>query len=121
MRVGRAAGMIRRVVVVGLLVVAGVGAYLLLGGSGSFSPLAPTFDGPSDRLQKTSVVPTLDTPIPEGKSAVWCGSFQLAWNELKANFAGGPVRVAGAEEVAGRLNAAPFTDRDVSPGTHYAA
>lgn len=114
--------MSRRVIIVGLVVAAGVAVYLLFrGDSGSFPPLAPTFDGPSSRLQKTVVVPTLDTPVPEGKSAVWCGSFQLAWNDLKANLAGGPVRVAGAEDVARRLNEAPFTDRDVSPGTHYAA
>jgi hypothetical protein len=114
--------MSRRVLVVGCLVAAGVVAYLLFrGDTGSFPPLTPTFDGSSDQLRNTAIVPTLDSPISEGKSAVWCGSIQLAWNDLKSNLAGGPVRVAGAEVVAGRLNASPFTDRDLSPGTYYAA
>lgn len=39
---------------------------------------AKPFEGDSSELQHTIIVPTLDTPIPEGKSAIWCGSFQLA-------------------------------------------
>jgi hypothetical protein len=37
-----------------------------------------SFDGRSDALQKTVVVPTLDTPIPKGKSVIWCASFQCS-------------------------------------------
>jgi hypothetical protein len=83
-------------------------------------PQAPTFDGPSTDLRGTVFVPTLDTPIPKGKSAVWCGSFQLAWNELKA-LSGGPIELAGAEEPARRLNESRFTADALPPGAHYAA
>jgi hypothetical protein len=47
-----------------------------------YNPPSMSFDGSSDRLQQTVIVPTLDSPIPEGKSAIWCVSFQLAWNHL---------------------------------------
>jgi hypothetical protein len=30
---------------------------------------ARSFDGSSDKLQQTAILPTLDTPIPNGKSA----------------------------------------------------
>src|SRR5262245_61995271 len=49
------------------------------------------FAGSSDRLQRTAILPTLDSPIPGGKSAIWCISLQLAWNVLKDDVAGGPV------------------------------
>jgi hypothetical protein len=42
-------------------------------------------------------VPALDTPLPQLGAAVWCGSFQLAWNEMKSNLASRPIQVAGAE------------------------
>ena len=50
---------------------------------GSASKLS--FDGDSSELKQTAFVPTLDTPIPDGKSAVWCASFQLAWDKLKSD------------------------------------
>jgi hypothetical protein len=36
----------------------------------SYSSPPMSFDGTSDRLQQTVIVPTLDSPIPEGKSAI---------------------------------------------------
>jgi hypothetical protein len=86
--------------------------------SGELPPLEMTYDGPSASLARTAILPTLDTPIPAGSSAVWCGSFQLAWNELKA---GGPVAVAGRDDLARRLSASTFSSAELSPGTHYAA
>jgi len=80
-----------------------------------------TFDGSSDRLQTTVVLPTLDTPIPDGKSAVWCASFQHAWNRLKDDVAQGPIQLANAQEVADRLNAANQTAHDLPPKAVYAA
>src|SRR5437868_3423219 len=53
---------------------------------------ARTFDGSSTDLRQTVIVSTLDTPIPDGKSAIWCSSFQLAWNRLKAGVVGGPIQ-----------------------------
>jgi hypothetical protein len=83
------------------------------------SPLS--FDGDSDRLQQTVVVPTLDSPIPEGKSAVWCVSFQLAWNRLKEDLAREPIQLTNAQPLADRLNAAHHSENDLAPDAVYAA
>jgi hypothetical protein len=50
------------------------------------------------------IVPTLDTPMPAGKTAIWCGSFQLAWGRLREDVLREPIRLMGAEELCERLN-----------------
>ena len=79
-----------------------------------------TFDGSSEDLRQTAIVPTLDTPMPKGKSVIWCASFQAAWNKLKGEV-GGPVRIKNAEEVAGRLNRAEQSEDDLPPGSFCTA
>jgi hypothetical protein len=49
-----------------------------------YRPLAAPFNGRSEELARTVVVPTLDTALPAGKSAIWCSSFQVAWNRLRS-------------------------------------
>jgi hypothetical protein len=95
--------------------------FLLWLNSTKDSSYALSFDGSSDQLKQTVVVPTLDTPIPKGKSAIWCASFQVAWNRLKADLAKGPVQLQGAELVARRLNQAEQTEEDLEPGSFYSA
>jgi hypothetical protein len=80
-----------------------------------------SFDGSSDQLQQTVIVPTLDSPIPEGKSAIWCVSFQLAWNRLKDDVAKEPLRLTNAQPIADRLNQADHSEDDVGPDVVYAA
>jgi WD40 repeat protein len=80
-----------------------------------------SYDGPSEGLKQTVIVPTLDTPFPEGKSAIWCSSFQIAWNRLKADIVGEPIRLQGAQDVADRLNRARPSEADLEPGSYYAA
>jgi hypothetical protein len=87
----------------------------------SFAPPPKTFDGPSDNLRETLVVPTLDTPIPPGKSVIWCGTIQLAWNELRQNITRGDAHLQGAQEIADRLNRAQFNASDLNPNDCYAA
>src|SRR5262249_46265984 len=65
--------------------------------------------------------PTLDTPFPEGKSAVWCLSFQLAWNAFKTEVVKGPIRLQNAETVGDRLNRAEPSSADLDPDSYYAA
>jgi hypothetical protein len=79
------------------------------------------FDGDSTALQRTVIVPTLDTPIPEGKNVIWCASFQVAWNRLKNDVIKEPIRIENAEEVCERLNAAPQSEADLPEGSYYAA
>jgi hypothetical protein len=86
-----------------------------------YDPPPLSFDGSSDRLQQTVIVPDLDSPIPEGKSAIWCGSFQLAWNRLKDDVAKEPLQLSNAQPIADRLNRADLSEDDVGPDAVYAA
>ena len=60
-----------------------------------------SFAGSSDLLKEMSVLPTLDTATPEGKSAIWCISGQLAWNRLRDDIAKGACK-AGKRSGVGR-------------------
>ncbi len=84
-------------------------------------PLEMTYDGNSTDLKHTIILPTLDTPMPKGKNVIWCSSFQLAWNQLKDNVIGEPVKLTGAEEIANRLNLAKQSRADISDESCYAA
>lgn len=115
---------------VGLAAVLVVGSSTLLyyrvmdrtGDAGETHAIAPiSFAGTSDQLQQTVVLPTLDTSIPEGRSAIWCVSFQLAWNHLKDDVAKAPLQLANAQEVADRLNKANHAETDVGADAVYAA
>lgn len=75
----------------------------------------------SSSLKDIAVLATLDAPIPAGKSAVWCGSFGIAWSRLAKDVVKGPPRIRGAEELCGRLNAAAVGENDLPPGSFYAA
>jgi hypothetical protein len=81
---------------------------------------AITFDGPSTSLEQTVIVPTLDTPLPKGKSAIWCASFQLAWDRMKKDVAKGPIKIENAQGVADRLNAGEFPEGSLDPESYYA-
>lgn len=83
--------------------------------------LEKAFDGDSTGLKATVIVPTLDTPLPEGKNAIWCASFQIAWNHLRHDVIKEPIRIRNAEVVAGRLNRAKQSEADLPPDSYYAA
>jgi len=86
-----------------------------------YVPPPVAYSGSSSGVHESVIVPTLDTPAPKGKNVVWCGSLQMAWNQLKSDVIKGPVRVAGAQDVADRLNSASFSEDDLPPGSFYAA
>jgi len=60
-------------------------------------------------LGRTTVVATLDCPLPPHKNVIWCGTFQMAWDKLKDDIIGEPIRLSGAQPLADRLNDAPFS------------
>ncbi|OHB63406.1 MAG: hypothetical protein A2Y76_13955 [Planctomycetes bacterium RBG_13_60_9] len=97
----------------------GVGSYLSQ--RVAYAAKAATFSGTSESLQQTVIVPTLDSPCPPNKNVIWCSSFQLAWNEVRDKVIGAPLQVVGAEEVAGRLNQAQESSRDLESSSIYAA
>jgi hypothetical protein len=94
--------------------IGGVTAYMLRDGGERY-----TFEGDSRKLRRTVIVPTLDTPIPEQKSAIWCLSFQVAWSRLK-ELEKEPLQLEGAEEVCSRLNAAEPSEDDMTPDMYVA-
>jgi hypothetical protein len=107
---------------IALLVVAGAAFAFWLSIRGRPYDAPPmTFDGTSDQLRQTVIVPTLDTPIPDGKSAIWCASFQLAWNRLKDDVARQTIRLANAQVIADRLNRGDQTETDLDPDSVYAS
>jgi hypothetical protein len=114
----------------GLLLVAGCGMIplggqienaLYLRSKGHYTMPPVVFNGDSKGLKQSVIISTLDTPIPEGKNVIWCASFQMAWDHLKKDVIGEPVRVANAEVVADRLNKAMVKDADLPDGSYYAA
>ncbi|MHC4240390.1 MAG: hypothetical protein ACYSUC_11675, partial [Planctomycetota bacterium] len=86
-----------------------------------YSRVTQTFSGSSDSLEQTVIVPTLDIPHTAKKNVIWCSSFQLAWNKMKDDVIGEPVKVIGAEELAARLNAAEQSDADLKAESFYAS
>jgi hypothetical protein len=109
------------IAVIGGLVAIGVVIVLHDGRTPATTESSMSFDGSSESLHGTVVVPTLDAPIPQHKSAIWCSSFQLAWNHLKTDLAKGPVRLANAQSSADRLNEAAESESDLVAKDHYAA
>lgn len=74
----------------------------------------------STNLKQTTVVATLDCPMPEHQNAIWCSTFQIAWNKLKDDIIGEPIKVLGAEELAARLNQAKASETDLEEKSFYA-
>lgn len=72
-------------------------------------------------LKQTVVIPTLDSPVPEHKNAIWCATFQVAWDKFKNDIIKEPVELIGAEELANRLNKNPFDPQNIEPESFYAA
>jgi len=83
-------------------------------------PIPMTFNGTSRELNATEVVPTLDTPIPDGKNAIWCASFQAAWKALE-ELAGEPISLEASPGIAGLLNGAPDPRPHIPPASLYVA
>ncbi|WP_145254404.1 hypothetical protein [Planctomycetes bacterium Pan216] len=77
-------------------------------------------DGSSSELRRTIVVPTLETPFPDGRNVIWCASAQLAWDRLKEDVVKGPVELSGdiANRIASVLNRSAIEDRAVAPEDH---
>ena len=111
--------------VLGLAVVAGVVLLMKRAGGPDGSQetdlTKKSFDGSSQELERTVVVPTLDTPFADGVSAIWCCSFQIAWNHMKTDVTREPVQVRNAEVMADRLNRAEQSENDLAPESYYAA
>lgn len=70
-------------------------------------------------LKGTIVTAVLDQPMLKGTNVLWCGTFQLAWNELM-DYAGGPVQVSPAAVLCDSLNRREFSGTDIDPACYMA-
>ncbi len=86
-----------------------------------YSKISVTFSGDSNSLTQTAIVPTLDSPCPKNKNVIWCSSFQLAWNQMKDDVIGEPIKVVGAEKLSACLNAAKQSSADIESRSFYAS
>src|SRR5207249_7276850 len=77
------------------------------------------FAASSELLKQTVVLPTLDSTIPEKKSAIWCISVQLAWNRLKNDITKEPVKLAAGQEIADGLNSAEESESDMASSDYF--
>jgi hypothetical protein len=72
-------------------------------------------------LKRTSVVVTLDDPLPDHHNVIWCATFQMAWDKAKRNVIKEPIRIIGADALAERLNRGEFPPADIGNESFYAA
>jgi len=72
-------------------------------------------------LKQTSIVATLDCPMPDHKNVIWCSTFQIAWDRLKNDIIGEPVKVPEAKELTSRLNRAEVSKTDLEEKSFYSA
>ncbi len=75
----------------------------------------------SKNLKQTVVVATLDCPLPEHENAIWCSSFQMAWDKLKQGVIGEPIQIPEAQELADRLNRSQFPAGSIEEKSYYTA
>lgn len=87
---------------------------------GPYTPPTVAFSGDSKELRQSLVVPTLDTPIVEGRNVIWCGTLQLAWNRLGKDVLHQPPQIQGAEALVSRLNQAKLGEDDLPPNSYLA-
>ena len=70
-------------------------------------------------LNRTIVTPHLETPLPSGSSVLWCGTFQLAWNEA-CSLIGENLRFLDEPGMVGILNKQSFTKQDIDAASYVA-
>ena len=71
-------------------------------------------------LKTTSVSPHLEAPINTGANVLWCGTFQLAWNEA-CTLVGEDLHFAGQEpEMVAALNKKSFVKADLDEASYVA-
>ncbi len=70
-------------------------------------------------LPRTTVTPHLGTPIIEGTNVLWCGSFQLAWNEACV-LVGEDLHFRDEPAMVKILNKKSFTKKDIADNSYVA-
>lgn len=71
----------------------------------------------SDKLTNINVVPTMQDTI--SSNSAWCGTFQLAWNDMQNNLVDGDVEFEENNEIVNNLNKQTFTTESISEEYYY--
>jgi len=82
---------------------------------------SPTFNGSSQKLKHTQVVPVMESAVQEGANIVWCASFLSAWKLLEQDSADGPILLNGSQETVSLLNKARDPRPDLPDQSQYLA
>ncbi len=71
----------------------------------------------NDKLTNINVVPTMQDIITD--NSVWCGTFQLVWNDMQNNLIGTEVEFEEPNEMVTNLNKQTFTEESISEEYYY--
>lgn len=85
--------------------------------AGPEAPAEFSFASSSDALRETTIVPTLERAIPADKSAIWCATFPMAWQQLEKNILKKALRINGVEETCAELSGTP--DARLDAGDYF--
>jgi hypothetical protein len=83
------------------------------------APDIPSFQGSSTKLKNTVIVPALETTFPKSKSAIWCATLPLAWQDLEKNAVKEAIVLKDAEELSRALSRSP--DPGLEEKNYYSA
>lgn len=70
-------------------------------------------------LRHTIVTPHFETPVASEENALWCGTFQLAWNEA-CTLVGEDLHLNNEPAMVGILNKRAFTKQDLDAKSYVA-
>jgi len=82
-----------------------------------FSTWGKKYTAPEKQSEGTNIALTLHDEIT--KDAVWCGTFQLIWNDLKNDIAKQNIVFTPQLQVVENLNKGTFTTQDISEESYY--
>jgi hypothetical protein len=84
---------------------------------------AATVDQPLQQaaeLKGTDILPHCEGAIAAGRNYVYCGTFQLAWNDFWDHFVKGPIHLDGRPEMGEILNRRQFNSTDLARDCYLA-
>jgi len=116
-RRGRGIGSVAAIVAV----VAVALAWQVFNHQAAYDPPHASFQGESEALRQTIVMPTLDSALPPGKSAIWCAAFEVAWDRLMSDVVKAPVQLDKELRLVSELNRGEVAKDDLVPADYFAA
>ena len=73
----------------------------------------------AERLRTTVVSPHLEAPLATNQNVLWCGTFQLTWNEA-CRVLGEDINFSGPDPAATSLNKKSFTTQHLDEASYVA-